>query len=412
MVAKSEEKPIVVCPREGRKGMILSSVLSTIIIAGPVTLVQAVSMIFSFSWMNALALVIVFVGSSFVINIVLIHIHDSQVWKQLLNGCLYVFDGCHFEPITIELEGLKRVKEALRYSPEKALFLMRFLVPNMRAFFVHPTGPVVPSTVTTYQMLGGTCYAFLPQRPEEMCTDARFYLLHEIGHATAHTRILHMQGWFTLVHFCLLFVFVAFHREAGIQALIVAFALVALWAHYFRLYLRQKSNIADRPELLADAFALVHLAGRPDFRAAIARIARRFHNEAKNNLFSRYQARLLVRQAQIQSRKGMKGRDQKWAQQIYELMLPAPIPLWLSLPIFAGMLWLGVTLSIKYFEELFALSLIWLIMPVLEHYYYLFLRAELPDTSRARDDALTFLRAHAPPNLPAQHHLTSRLDLV
>lgn len=192
------------------------------------------------------------------------------------------FDGCFFEPTTIELEqDLIKIRDVFRYSPQKSYFLSRYAMPSIRAFYVHPTGPTLPSTPAAYQMAGGTSYVFLLQRPEKMCSVARFNSLHEIGHAVVTNHVISKRGWFTAVHFCLLFVFVALHREAGILALLVAFALAAMWAFYLRQQVRQQGNTDNRLELVADAFALVHLAGRPDFRTAIARIACTFRRIAR-----------------------------------------------------------------------------------------------------------------------------------
>jgi hypothetical protein len=256
-------------------------------------------------------------------------------------------------------------------------------------------------------MAGGTSYVFLTQRPEKMRSVARFYLLHEIGHAIVTNHIISVRGWFAAVDFCLLFVFVAFHREAGILALLVAFALAAMWAHY----LEQQDNTDERLELVADAFALVHLAGRSDFRSAIARIARTSRKQSK---FWRYRAWLLVRRAQLLSRTGELslgwGRGLSWLEQIV-----LPVPLWLGLLILASMLWLGATLRIKEWEELLALSLVWVVVPALGHYYRMFLREKLtkklPNTAQGRREALAFLNVHAPPDLPEERHVTL-FDLI
>jgi len=175
-----------------------------------------------------------------------------------------------------------------------------------------------------------------------------------------------------------------------------------MWAYY----LQQHSNTDARLELAADAFALVHLAGRPDFRTAIARLARMFRKQSKDVLFWRYRAGLLVRRAQILSRTGTEfslrwGQGLNWFEQIV-----LPVPLWLGLLILAGMLWLGATLRIKDLEELLALSLVWVVMPALAHYYYMFLRVNLPCTMQARRKAFTFLQTHAPPDLPPERHVT------
>jgi hypothetical protein len=150
----------------------------------------------------------------------------------------------------------------------------------------------------------------------------------------------------------------------------------------------------------------VHLVGRPDFRTAIAYIARAFR---KQSGFSRYRACLLVRQAQILSRTGLgSGQGLNWLEQT---MLP--VPLWLGLLILTGMLWLGATLSIKDLEELLALSLVWVVVPALFYCYRMLLRStKLPSTFWGRRKAVDFLRAHAPPELPEELHVTSPSDLV
>lgn len=55
--------------------------LTAVILVNPVAVVQTVSLIFSFDWMNAVALVVILVGSM-VIELILIHIHDGQVWEE------------------------------------------------------------------------------------------------------------------------------------------------------------------------------------------------------------------------------------------------------------------------------------------------------------------------------------------
>jgi hypothetical protein len=373
--------------------------LTVIILMNPVVVVQSVSLIFSFDWMNAIALVVIIVGGM-VIEVILIHIHDSRIWKQVI-GYFRDFDECYFEPTAIETtneleQGLKKLRDVFRLPLKLIPFLSHFLMPSIRAFYVCCKPPSwSPTELKTYHMAGGTSYIFLPQKPGKDFL-ARFCLLHEIGHAIVTNKIISVQGWFAVVYFCLLFVFVAFHHEAGILALLVAFALAAIWALYWNLtyYLEQQDNMEERLELVADAFALVHLAGRnaPDFCSDIARIARLFREESK----WRYRAWLLEQRAQILSRPGTEF-SLGWGQGInlFEQIV-VPVPLWLGLLILAGMLWLGATLSIRDLQELLALSLVWVVVPALGHSYYMFLREELPYTARARRKAVDFLQAHAP----------------
>jgi hypothetical protein len=172
--------------------------------------------------------------------------------------------------------------------------------------------------------------------------------------------------------------------------------------------LHQQRNRGERVELVADAFALVHLARRPDFRTTIARIA---HMSRKQSKFWHYRAGLLVRRAQILSRTGSEfsvrwGHGINWLE---ELVLS--VPLWLNLLIFASTLWLGIVLRIKDWKELGALSLLWLVWPALWYYYYQVVRVNLPRTARARRVALKFLKAHAPPDLPEGRQVTLH-DLI
>lgn len=285
-----------------------------------------------------------------------------------------------------------------------ALFLSRFLMPPIRVFYVYKKRKrrVLLSTLTTYQMAGGTSYVFLPWKPEKMDSVQRFHLLHEIGHAFITNRIMYAQGWFAVVYLCLLFVFVAFHREAGILALFVAFALAAMWAHH----MEQQGNTYERLELAADTFALVNLVGRPDFLTTIACVTRTFRKGSER-------ARLLIQRAQIFSRTTTEFRV-GWEQSLnlFEQTVPS-VPLWLGLSILAGMLWLGATLRIKDVEELLALSLVWVVVPALYYYYRMLLRStELPSTFRGRREALKFLQAHAPRDLPEERRVTSPYDLV
>jgi F0F1-type ATP synthase delta subunit len=502
MIVKPPKKPKVVrrddntVHRRGARKSVgvaksfLTSVIFTLILINPAAVVQTVSLIFNFSWMNAIALVVIIVGGG-VIEVILIHIHDSYEWKKIIDY-FRDFDDCRFEPTTIETsieleQGLKKIRDVIPYPPKMIPFLSRFLRPSIRAFYMHEC-QTVPSELKTYHMAGGTSYIFLPDLPERewdlrlmsvvatedlpdvgrnliivalvgadlhirifdasgnkvidkvenelisgeiltalkkwlnpfpdesslskenkqeiirnatsiaghtMVSVKRFLLFHEIGHAIVTNKIIAVQGRFAVVYFCLLFVLVAFHREAGILALLVAFALAAMWAHYWNLtyHLEQQDNMDERLELAADAFALVHLAGRLDFRTTIASIARTFRKKSE---FWRYRAWLLVRRAQILSRTGTEfslgwGGGLSWFEQI-----TVPVPLWLGLLILAGMLWLGVILSIRDLQELLALSLVWVVMPALGHYYRMFLREKLPYTAQARRKALAFLQAHAP----------------
>jgi len=102
------------------------SIISTgIFLANPVAAVQAVSLIFSFGWMNAIALVVIIIGG-IVIQTILIHIHDCQVWKRIIGNYFFDFDDCFFEPVTIKLEqDLKKIRDVLRSLSEKDIFLSR-----------------------------------------------------------------------------------------------------------------------------------------------------------------------------------------------------------------------------------------------------------------------------------------------
>lgn len=396
MAVKPREKPkgmINTVQQGGAKKIVTVAplFLTGIIILNPVAVVQTVSLIFNFGWMNAIALVVTILGGM-IIEAIMIHIHDSQRWDKIIGFYFCDFNDCLFEPIKIEEleQGRKRLRDVLHSPPEweKFPFLSQFLMPSVRAFYVHSCNDpesIPLAAPSTYPMAGGTTYVFLHEKPKEMDFMARFVLLHEIGHAAVTNKIIDVQGWFAVVYFSLLFVFVAFHQEAGIPALIVAFALAAMWAHY----MRQQDNKGDRLELVADAFALVNLAGRPDFRTGIAGVAR------SSRRSERYRAWLLVRRAQILSRSGRRlslggGQDLNWFEQLL------PVPLWLCLLMLAGMVWLGVTLSISNLKELLALSLVWVVVPALGHSYYMFLRKELPYTARGRRKALDFLQAHVP----------------
>lgn len=170
-----------------------------------------------------------------------------------------------------------------------------------------------------------------------------------------------------------------------------------MWAYY----IPQRGDTDERLEIAADTFALVHLAGTPDFLTTIDRVARTFPEGSE-------QARLLIQRAQILSRTGTEVGLLRWEHDLnflFEQML-LPIPLWPRLLILIGMLWLGVSLTIKDVEELLALSLVWVVVPALWYYYYMFLRVKLPYTAWARRKALVFLQAHAPPDLPPERHVT------
>jgi hypothetical protein len=171
---------------------------------------------------------------------------------------------------------------------------------------------------------------------------------------------------------------------------------------------QQQKNREERVELIADAFALVHLAESSDFRTTIAHIALMSHKQSK---FWHYRARLLVRRAQILSRKesefGLSWDGGHWLEEIL-----LPLPLWLTLLLLAGMLWLGATLSIQDWKALGTLSFLWLIGPASWYVYYIFVRAPFHRIARARREALKFLQSHAPPDLPVERQVKSGFDLM
>jgi hypothetical protein len=144
--------------------------LTVIILTNPVAVVQTVSLIFSFGWMNAIALVVIIVGGM-VIELILRHIHDSRVWeKEIIGHYFRDFDECYFKPTKIELIGLKKIRDVLHYPLEISPlpFLIHFLMPSIRAFHVYPkpTSRIRPSSPKAYQMAGGTSYVFLPSKPK------------------------------------------------------------------------------------------------------------------------------------------------------------------------------------------------------------------------------------------------------
>jgi hypothetical protein len=381
-----------------------------IIFMNPVAVVQAVSLIFNFGWINAIALVVIIVGGG-VIEIILVHFHDCHVWQKIIDCYFHTCDDCEFEPIAEadELERyVKKTWNMIRSSPKMAPLTRRFHA-KIRAFYVCPKGLNWPTALKTYPLANGTSFVFLPWRLEKMSLAGKFHLLHEIGHATVVNSLIDMQIWCIVGHFCLLFLFVVFHREAGMLAMLVVLALTAMWTYYF---LQQQRNREERCECAADTFALMHLAGRPDFLTTIDYIARDFHKRSENIPFWRYRAELLVQRAQILSRSGsdLSLRQEQCFNWLDEMRLP--VPLWLSLLTFAGMFWLGATLRIKDWKELGALSLIWFLWPALWFYYYTFVRVTPTRTGQARRVALKFLQAHTPPDLPEGRQVKTVFDLV
>jgi hypothetical protein len=111
-----------------------------------------------------------------IFELILIHIHDSRVWQEIIGHYFRDYDECYFEPTKIELRGLKKVSDMLRY--EMSPFRSRFLMPSIRAFHVRPmdenTSRIPPSSPKAYQMAGGTSFVFLTQKPEK--TIPRFFL--------------------------------------------------------------------------------------------------------------------------------------------------------------------------------------------------------------------------------------------
>ena len=403
---------------------IFSSAFSNLIIyTNSVAVVQTVSLIFNPDWINAIALVVTIIGG-FVIGGILTLFHASHVWwKQIIDGYFRDFRSCYFEPTTIEEfeeldQNFESTSDVIRSRLEMAPFLSRFLKPKIRAFYVYPKGQggILTAALKTYPMGTNISYVFLQpeRRPPQMSEDSwklrkmvvRFTLLHEIGHATTMHRIIAMWAWAAVPNFCLLLVFVALHREVGMLQLFIVLALAIIWVGFF---LQQRRNREERVELAADSFALVLLSKRSDFRTIIAHIARTSRKQSK---FSRYRARLLVRRAQILSPKGLEFRLSGWQGENWLAEMLLPIPLWLTLLFFAGMLLLGATLRIKDWKELAVLSFLWLVGPASWHYYYMFVRAKLPRTLRARRVALEFLKAHAPPDLPVERQVKSVFDLL
>ena len=72
----------------------LSVFSSLIIFTNPVAVVQTVSLIFNFGWINAIALVVIIVGGFNLGAGMLVHFHDSHVWKEIIDGYFRKFYDC------------------------------------------------------------------------------------------------------------------------------------------------------------------------------------------------------------------------------------------------------------------------------------------------------------------------------
>lgn len=327
----------------------------------PVTAAQVISIFFFPSLLNILSAVVLLIGD-IIINLILVDAYDWFALREMINEYLLRFNNCTFEPVeSSEITGARESVGNQSRLPIIDFFLHRTHM--FRAFHVWSPTEDRPAQAKAFQMLGTRSYLFLPSRPSLKPTTGTFLLLHELGHAHAMHLFFVNQRLFITCYLLLLAVNIHLRPGFSAAALYVSTLMMPLWIIYV---IKRRVPTEEYAEFMADSLAFLLLSRSP-FHLEICRKVVKLYRRFKDQPLRLAQADLLERQIELWEESAPdRGRlsPSGWEIPIALSRFTLP-PVWVSVPAFVGLIYIGSKLSVNDWPTLAIVLIAWIVVPLL-----------------------------------------------
>lgn len=191
-----------------------------------------------------------------------IGIHNSFLYNQLLVGYLKQYPGCKFTLIPIK-EHFEKIEKGFleyfeRYRPQR--LLKRPIGWFCLVERIIPRTPF-PSTLTTFPFAVDPAYVMIRDHPKDFTDYQTFSICHELGHLSYQQQEIYLRSYEHPIQLLLNVIIVLILTDYALSALLLPFISFVLWSFY-TIRIRKVDFIS---ELLADVFAVFHMANNPKF---------------------------------------------------------------------------------------------------------------------------------------------------